>query len=308
LLWLTWRQYRTQVLVTSALLLVLGVVLLVNGLLANPAENHGLTSCLRGGGDCVGGDTVVSDRFDNMYPFVSSLILVPAFVGVFWGAPLLSKEFERGTHKLVWTQSVSRPRWLLAKLGGVGLMVALSGLVFGLIIEAWLRTFPGKARPLDDIALFSLVGVVSVAWWLFAFVLGAAAGAILRKTLPAVGVTIAVSVAVLAGLVLLRPHYVAPERVELTGAPQQALQDAYLVRSGLVGPDGREYPSGVATPDCPQGFDMGSCLDAAGYRNFFEYQPFDRFWRFQWTEAGILFAGTLLLGGVAVFGTVRRRV
>lgn len=286
LLWLTWRQYRTQALVTGALLVVLGVVLLVNAL---GADDH-----------------AASDRFGSMYTFVSSLILVPALVGVFWGAPLLAKEFERGTHKLMWTQSVSRGRWLAVKLGGVGLAVALGGLVFGLMIEAWLRTFPGKSRPLDDMALFSLVGVVSVAWWLFAFVLGAAAGAVVRKTLPAIGVTIAVSVAVLVGLVLLRPYYVAPERVELTGN-LPVLQTAQITKTLLIAPDGREYDLLRPPAECPSGPDQGKCFDAAGYRNFVEFQPYDRFWRFQWTEAGLLFSGTLLLGAVAVRTGLRRR-
>jgi ABC-type transport system involved in multi-copper enzyme maturation permease subunit len=304
LLWLTWRQYRAQALITAALLLALGTVLLVNGLSADPADGNTLTGCVGSGVSCV--DSAMSARFEQMYRFLSSLVIVPALIGMFWGAPLVSREFERGTCKLVWTQSVSRRRWMVAKFGGVGLTVALGGLAFGLMVEAWLATFPGKTRPLDDIALFSLVGVVPVAWWLFAFILGAAAGAILRKTLPAIAVTVAVSVAVIVGLVLLRPHYMAPE-VQVTSGPP-SIQDAYLVRSGFIGPDGSEYQSSAAVPGCPQGSGMGECLDAAGYRNFFEYQPFDRFWRFQWTEAGILFAGTLLLGGVAVFGALRRRV
>jgi ABC-type transport system involved in multi-copper enzyme maturation permease subunit len=284
LLWLTWRQHRTQTVVTGTLLLVLGVVLLANGL---------------GAAD--------TGRFESMYTFVSSLILVPVVVGVFWGAPLLAKEFERGTHKLMWTQSVSRGRWLTAKLGGIGVVVALGGLVFGLMVEAWLGTFPGKSRPLDDMALFSLVGVVSVAWWLFAFVLGAAAGAVVRKTLPAIGVTIAVSAAVLIGLVFLRPFYMAPERVELTGHPPDT-QTAYITKMLLVAPDGREYDLLRPPADCPSGPDQGRCFDAAGYRNFVEFQPYSRFWQFQWTEAGILFAGTLLLGAVAVRSGLRRRV
>jgi ABC-type transport system involved in multi-copper enzyme maturation permease subunit len=287
LLWLTWRQHRAQALVTGALLAVLGVVLLVNAL---GADDHG-----------------TSVRFESMYTFVSSLILVPAVVGVFWGAPLLAKEFERGTHKLVWTQSISRGRWMAVKLGGTGLVVAACGLLFGLMIEAWLRTFPGKSHPLDDMALFSLVGAVSVAWWLFAFVLGAAAGAVVRKTLPAIGVTIAVSVAVLAGLVFLRPHYAAPERVELTGN-LPVLQTEHITKTLLVAPDGREYDMLRPPAECSAGPDQGKCLDAAGYRTFVEFQPSDRFWRFQWTEAGILFAGTLLLGAVAVRAGLRRRV
>ncbi len=45
---------------------------------------------------------------------------------------------------------------------------------------------------------------------------------------------------------------------------------------------------------------MNASINAAGYRDFTVYQPADRFWRFQWTEAGILLAATAVLGGVAV--------
>ena len=44
----------------------------------------------------------------------------PLLVGLFWGAPVLAREFERGTHRLAWTQSVPRRAWLVVKLGVLG--------------------------------------------------------------------------------------------------------------------------------------------------------------------------------------------
>ena len=43
--------------------------------------------------------------------------LAPAVIGAFWGAPLVARELEAGTHRLVWNQSVTRTRWLATKLG-----------------------------------------------------------------------------------------------------------------------------------------------------------------------------------------------
>ena len=51
--------------------------------------------------------------------FGTALIVVPAILGIFWGAPLITRELEAGTHRLVWSQSVSRTRWLAIKLGAV---------------------------------------------------------------------------------------------------------------------------------------------------------------------------------------------
>ena len=50
-------------------------------------------------------------------PASSSSRVAPALIGVFWGAPLVARELEAGTHRLVWTQSVTRTRWLATKLG-----------------------------------------------------------------------------------------------------------------------------------------------------------------------------------------------
>ena len=47
---------------------------------------------------------------------VNLTIAAPLVLGLFWGAPLIAREIETGTHTLVWTQGVSRRRWLAGKL------------------------------------------------------------------------------------------------------------------------------------------------------------------------------------------------
>ncbi len=49
------------------------------------------------------------------------MYLTPLIIGAFWGAPMIARELEAGTHRLAWNQSVARDRWLLAKLGIGGL-------------------------------------------------------------------------------------------------------------------------------------------------------------------------------------------
>ena len=36
---------------------------------------------------------------------MSSVILLPALIGIFWGAPLIARELESCTYRLSWTQS-----------------------------------------------------------------------------------------------------------------------------------------------------------------------------------------------------------
>jgi ABC-type transport system involved in multi-copper enzyme maturation permease subunit len=54
------------------------------------------------------------------------VIAVPALTGIFWGAPLIGRELETGTHQLAWNQTVTRTRWLAVKLIAVGAVGAVA--------------------------------------------------------------------------------------------------------------------------------------------------------------------------------------
>jgi hypothetical protein len=307
LLWLTWRQHRTQLLLTAALLLVLGVGLLLNALGAHNAVNGELaTLCRPGAVGCRQVDGGLQAWYDASYPYLASLPVFSALLGGFWGAPLLSREFERGTHRLAWTQSVSRSRWLFGKLAPLALAAAVSGLLFGLMVDAWLGVFPGISGRFKETQFFGAVGVASVAWWLFAFALGVAAGAVLKKTIPAIAATILVFFAMYAALFVLRPYYAEPVYRELEGS-DPTLINALVLDSGRVAPDGRRFTLNYRPPECSEGKGADACFAAHGYHNYVRYQPDDRFWRFQWTEASILLAGTLLLTSGTFIATRRKR-
>jgi hypothetical protein len=127
-----------------------------------------------------------------------AVLAVPGLAGLFWGAPLIAPELAEGTWKLAWTQTITRTRWLAAKLGVAGAAsIAAAGLL------SWAVTW--WASPLDQLAslngyansgrfgplLFSERGLVPLGYAAFAFTLGAAAGAVLRRTLPAMALTLA---------------------------------------------------------------------------------------------------------------------
>ncbi|WP_235783381.1 ABC transporter permease [Amycolatopsis orientalis] len=213
MLWLTWRQHRTQLLVTLGFLAVLGGVLLVSGRIALDAANGHISSyCYGGGVPCRERDAGLEDLYQTIYPMIVILPFVPLLAGVFWGAPLLAREYERNTHQLAWTQSVSRGRWLGVKFGVLALCAALAGLASGQMFGRWLEIFPGKAETLAETSYFGAVGIAPAAWWLFAFALGTAAGVLVRKTLPAIAITVGVFVAASIALLILRPHYAEPVR------------------------------------------------------------------------------------------------
>lgn len=270
MLWVVWRQHRTQVLLAVGFLLALGAYLLVAGSGAGPV--------------------------------LGWLPLVPLLVGIFWGAPLLARELERGTHRLAWTQSVTRQRWLVSKLGWLGLTVAVTGLVLGLMVSAWATEF--GADRFGNFAYFSGTGVAVVAWWLFAFLLGAASGALLRRVLPALAMTIVVFVAVLITVSQLRGDYVEPLRQVAGNGPEPG---TFVSGAAWVSPSGAEFDEPPVCADAGNDTYL-DCVADAGYRPIYYYQPADRYWRFQWTEAGILLLGAVLLAGPVMYRVLRRPV
>ncbi|MEU4511161.1 hypothetical protein AB0G05_16850 [Nonomuraea wenchangensis] len=318
MIWVTWRQHRAQILVTVGFLALLGMLLLGSAVEASwYVVEHAPPGCPGPAVAC--GDLAVAlgQRYDAVYSVFGWMPLVaPALIGAFWGAPLLGREYERGTHRLAWTQSVPAWRWLAVKLSVLGGAVVAGGLLLSLMVSLWRPVFrTGIDSAFGNIGVFNMVGVSPAAWWLYAFTLGTLAGAMFRRTLPAMALVVAGVVVTMFTLFQLSDHYAEPARAELSGTVLLDDPDARLVSSAWMEPSGRE----VADPGdsgCPRRIDVGQsnrnteawqdCLFGKGYRYVVYYQPPSRFWRFQWTEAGILALASAALGGLAVHRTLRR--
>ncbi len=161
-------------------------------------------------------------NFNRIGNFLSKgvpLQVVPPLIGAFVGAPVLAREFEAGTFRFAWTQGFGRWRWTLAKLVGLGFVVAAaSGALSVLAVWYYQPYFASnnqassltKFNPLDP-GLFDLRGIGFAAWTLAAFAIGVLAGALIRRVVP----TIVTTLAVYAGLAFatgawLRMHYLTP--------------------------------------------------------------------------------------------------
>ncbi|MEU1726551.1 ABC transporter permease [Nonomuraea sp. NPDC005692] len=214
MIWLTWRQFRAAAAMTAGALAVLAAVLAATGPGLARAHSTGLAACAANG-DC----GRFLDRFfdEHQMSFLAVtlvVLLLPALVGLFWGAPLITRELEAGTHLLVWNQSITRTRWLAVKLALTGLAsVAAAGLC-SLVVTWWSGPLDRSAAPgfgLMDPLVFGARGVVPMGYAAFAFVLGVTVGMLVRRTLPAMAVTLAVFVALqLAVPLLVRPHLQPP--------------------------------------------------------------------------------------------------
>ena len=214
MIWLTWRQLRTGAVTVAAALAALAAVLALTGPGLAHDYSAAIAACAGPGGPC----SAVARFFDHnqmAWLAVTALVLVlPALVGAFWGAPLVSRELEAGTHRLAWCQSITRTRWLAVKLGVTGLAAAAAAGLCSLAVTWW-------AGPLDrsgDMArieplVFAARGIVPAAYAAFAVALGATAGLLIRRPLPAMAVTLVLFVAAqIAMPILVRPHLLSPTR------------------------------------------------------------------------------------------------
>ncbi len=214
---LTWRQFRTQAAVAAAALAVLAVILAVTGTRLAHLYDTSVASC--GSEDACAGATnafLTSDR--SLQLGLNALMLVvPAILGIFWGAPLIARELETGTHRLAWTQSVTRPRWLAAKLGLVGVWsVGVAGLL-SLMVTWWFGPLDGITANRFAPGPFDERAIVAMGYAAFAFALGAAMGLLIRRTLPAMAVTLVVFIAArLAFVQWIRPHLMPPVHRTIT--------------------------------------------------------------------------------------------
>ncbi|MFG2076214.1 ABC transporter permease [Nonomuraea maritima] len=212
--WLTWRQFRGSAAMTAAALVVLTAVLALTGPGLADRYAAGIAGCVNDG-TC----HEFFDRFfdDHQLAFLALTLVVlilPALVGLFWGAPLVTRELEAGTHLLVWNQSVTRRRWLAVKLAIIGLMATAAAGVCGLVVTWWSGPLDRSAVPeLAQMSplVFSARGIAPIGYAAFAFVLGVTAGILVRRTLPAMVLTLAVFAAVqIAMPLLVRPHLMPP--------------------------------------------------------------------------------------------------
>jgi hypothetical protein len=209
MIWLAWRQMRSQVAVVAGVLLAIGIALVVTG----PHLVHMYDTVIKpcaARSDCGG-----AGSFSNQYRFfqaVSLLLLIaPALVGMFWGAPLVARELENNTFRLIWSQSVSRRHWLVAKLGFGCLVTVVAVGLLSLMTTWWFSPLDAFNNNSLTPSTFDRRDLVPVAYALFAYALGVTAGLLIRRTLPAMVVT-------LFGFIglryvvedYLRPHYMAP--------------------------------------------------------------------------------------------------
>jgi hypothetical protein len=370
LIWLTWRQFRVQATVAAVIVVWFAALLRVTGpLLASLYAGSKVGSC-HGGPDACGafannfleqlGDgswtappgiaswfvTHVAGGYGPLYMFGIVIILAaPGVIGIFWGAPLVASEFEAGTHYLAWTQSITRTRWLVAKLTLTGLAAMAFAEALSLMLALWdtpISQSVARGASGSDLAMnqfsplvFATHGIAPLAYAAFAFALGVTVGVLVRRAVLAMAITLAIFAGLQVAMPLwIRPHLINPV-TRITTLTSWASVDVLihgnggfeLTPHGFSEPEAWVFsigqavnPAGEPVSDFPAACKPGpntfgkddqsallQCLDSHGIRIAVVYDPASRYWPFQWTETAVYVALALAMVGYC-FWRLRRRL
>lgn len=306
MIWVSWRQQRTETLIAVGVLGLLAALLVPTGLhMISVYDHDGLSVCaIASGSECNQAITAFSQRFEHLGGVFSWFNLIPGLIGVLLAAPFI-QELESGTCQLAWTQSITRRRWLAGKLG-VTVTAALLAALAMTVLMTWWRSPLDQLHGRMERNVFDFEGTVPFAYIVFALGLALATGAIWRRTVPAVIAGFAgYAAARIFVQTLLRQRYETPLTSTWPGAeglrggpnldhawvlslrPSDKLGHPVQLSLGVLQSCSRAITGNERAPDF-------SCLarHGAGY-NHAVYQPASRFWLFQGIE-------TALFGGVAI--------
>ncbi len=322
MIWLTWRQHRAAIVTIALVVAILGTIFIVTGQqMADAFQQLGVADCLAHPTHPNCGDIVGSFR-DQYGAFIAAsgwLSLLPAILGMLVGAPLVARELEHGTHRLVWTQSISAGRWLAIKLAILFAVTIAATIIITALMSWWHATswsqLDGHMNPL----MYDFEGIVPLAYTVFALALGIAAGVLLRRVVPAVAVALVGFLAVRLPMeFLLRARFQPPLTYTqdiltvLSPTTQTPLHGAWNLGEGWIDGAGHPLADSAVFQACDPRvggtkLDLFQCIHNHGWLAFTTYQPADRFWPFQGIEAGILLALAVGLLALAIWW-VRKRI
>ena len=317
MIWLTWRQHRRQVWFTLAALAALAALMVPTGLsMWGAFDDLKLGDCLAriatasadpaGAMSCSTALTNFRSSYQTMNLVGVLMLFLPLLIGLFWGAPLVAREIEHGTHRFAWTQGVSRRRWMLVKFGLVGAATLTVSAAYGLGMSWWLTPLVRAGQSRMNLFVFDMQGIVPIGYTLFAVSLGVLAGTVWHKVLPAMAATLVGVIGLRIALTTLaRRHYQPAETITfpvvgLTGDSNPATGDWVLDR-GVRDASGQMVIPGIQVGCTPESTGCAADLGLGdGAYNWILLQPAERFWVFQSIEFTIYAAVAVVLLALAV--------
>ncbi|WHT20657.1 ABC transporter permease [Crossiella sp. CA-258035] len=326
--WIIWRQQRPALISLAVALLagVAAILLLRAGMSADIAAK-GLGACVADGltpGTACGGTAVGEFRdiwFDRLKIAQILVLALPALIGVFIGAPLFAREFEQGTHVLAFTQSVSRARWMASKVLVTAVPALFVLIVLQVLVGGWLDA-AGGLGPLTSGPFaynnFGSSGIAPFTYTVFAYTLGMFIGALSRRTLMAMTLSLGAFVVLRFVLSGLQPLLLTPDRLVAADPTQTAVpakSGALVVDSGHLDAAGNVVPNSFsritgcgARGDEVAPTDLATCYRERGLaKAYADVIPADAAGSLHLLE-GSIFLGLAVLFVLGAVWAVRRQV
>ncbi|MFE7275335.1 hypothetical protein [Streptomyces sp. NPDC057623] len=281
LVWTVLRLHRTA-LVFGGLALAVASGCLVWMYAIGDEARRGMGGCaepvaVEGLPSCASIDAATTDTYTFFIGLLATSLSFVIFPVAAWsGGALIARELENGTAQLAWTQSVTPARWLAAKLA-VPAVLLTTGTGGVALLNLWARQHDGPDLGGDwyysDV--FIVTGPTVVAYPLAGLALGALAGLLWRRALPAAGVGFAAT--------LLLYNVLERYRADLWPTVTR------------VEPGGFELPRSAWQRGWNDGLTRAT------------YHPRSHFWPLQYVETGILLA-VAAVATFAAFRLLRRRM
>lgn len=315
MIWVGWRQQRTEALIAGTIFVLLTALLVPTGIQMAHAYHHdGLAACLGFEPSPVCGTAVDSfrERFGQVSGLINWLTLLPGLFGILLAAPFLI-DLENGTYRLAWTQSISRRRWLAGKLGFAvaGTLLACGALI---LLTTWWRAPYVHLDGRMQNGTYDAEGVVALGYGLFVLGVALAVGALWRRTAPSLMVAfVAYFVARLFVDAWLRARLLKPLSATWPiGAPgPKNLANAWVLTQHPSDKAGDRIAFLVGECAKPIGAHRArvdpSCLAEHGVRfTHATYFPAHDFWALQGLEVALYGGVALLLIAFAAWWTHSR--
>lgn len=308
----TWLRHRAA-LISLFVLFVACALVIARGALGIHSEyaNYLAAGCTTANPNDLAVCPNISNSFANgtvgFTALVIALRVFPVIVGLFVGAPLLSRDLESGTFRFAWTQGMGRVRYVFSTFAILAMFVTTTACILGLLLGGWYAHNFSVVNPNIEShwqsGLFDTTGFLLATWTLFALTLGTFCGAIIKRTVAAMAVTVALvgGLLVASSVFLLRFLDIGavvtsrfPIRGINTGTLNYSPQDrpsVWLLRGWLTGPNGRALSSGAANrvqQKALQSTDPGQWLSLHHDTFWVSYQTADRFWIYQGAEGVVL--------------------
>ncbi|MEV5380564.1 ABC transporter permease [Streptomyces nondiastaticus] len=313
--WVVWRRHRIAAWTTLAVLAALCAELVwLRGAMTEYVAAHGLAAPCATEGDCAAHAAAVEEFGLRYGGFLggNALLLefLPLLAGMFVAGPVIARELESGTYKVAWTQSVSPLRWFAVKLGlPVAALLVGASVLSAVFLWTWRSVgHLDHGRLVDGThwyEAFDALGPAPVANVLFGAALGALAGLLLRRTLPAMAVTAFACVLLYWPLTAVRPYLVDPvttTRMSYLETRPFAGKDSWEYERGSITVSGRRLPD----TDCHLAHVPTDCLARHGADGYYlDYHPPAHFQRLELAQAGVVAAAAVACAAGALW-RVRR--